>query len=301
MNVQLNLFESPGELGKPFLKSAGGKGRFLYEVLTNLPHDIDSCTTYIDPFVGYGEVLFNLLNNYTAIKQCYISDANIDLLNLYKLIKCFPDDLINELMLLQHEYFLAQRSGVHAAMYSEIKAEYNNRTIIERVLSVRHAALFIFLNKTALNALYHLNSKKQFSAPFGKYKYPIICDIDTILTDNRLMEIVDFIDSDEVDFLDLINEDTFVYLNPPSIAKIKNDNLQSTINDSNQEELKSMCDRIHLLGAKFLLCTGSELKEDFNLIERYNSYTIIKMSERLSTNTITNSQNDIKRVLVKNY
>ena len=52
MNMQLNLFEIPGEAGKPFLKLAGGKSQLTHEVIENLPTDIDEISTYVEPFIG---------------------------------------------------------------------------------------------------------------------------------------------------------------------------------------------------------------------------------------------------------
>ena len=37
-------------MGKPFLKWAGGKRQILDEINLNLPEDMDSIKTYIEPF-----------------------------------------------------------------------------------------------------------------------------------------------------------------------------------------------------------------------------------------------------------
>ncbi len=42
------------------------------------------------------------------------------------------------------------------------------------------AAWFIYLNKTAFNGLYRVNSKNRYNVPFGDYQRPNICDQPTL-------------------------------------------------------------------------------------------------------------------------
>ena len=45
-------------MARPFLKWAGGKRQLLTEIEARLPPDISECTTYVEPFVGGGAVLW---------------------------------------------------------------------------------------------------------------------------------------------------------------------------------------------------------------------------------------------------
>ena len=51
---------------------------------------------YIEPFVGGGSVVFNLLYRY-HLSNVYILDTNQELINCYKIIKNHVKDLINSL------------------------------------------------------------------------------------------------------------------------------------------------------------------------------------------------------------
>lgn len=63
----------------PILKWVGGKRQLLSEISPLLPKKI---TTYVEPFVGGGAVLFDL-----QPKKAVINDFNKELINTYKVIK----------------------------------------------------------------------------------------------------------------------------------------------------------------------------------------------------------------------
>ncbi len=49
---------------RPFLKWAGGKGQLLSEIEKLYPFSDKNITKYVEPFVGGGAVLFDILNKY---------------------------------------------------------------------------------------------------------------------------------------------------------------------------------------------------------------------------------------------
>lgn len=81
---------------KPFVKWAGGKTQLLTEIEKLLPNRFltSKDLTYVEPFVGGGAVLFWMLQKYENIKQAIINDINADLINVYKVIKSEPKQLI---------------------------------------------------------------------------------------------------------------------------------------------------------------------------------------------------------------
>ena len=59
---------------------------------------------YVEPFVGGGAVLFWILQKYSNISQAVINDINPDLINVYRVIKDTPQDLISVLRQYQDSY-----------------------------------------------------------------------------------------------------------------------------------------------------------------------------------------------------
>ena len=83
---------------KPFIKWAGGKGSLIPQLKNFYPFGLENETInkYVEPFVGGGAVLINILQKYN-IKEAYAFDINIDLINCYNIIKVNVDKLIKEL------------------------------------------------------------------------------------------------------------------------------------------------------------------------------------------------------------
>ena len=75
---------------KLILKWAGGKRQILPYLLKYLPDDFN---TYYEPFAGGLALLIELFNQ-NRIKKAVISDIYKDLINLYRIIRKKPYDLI---------------------------------------------------------------------------------------------------------------------------------------------------------------------------------------------------------------
>ena len=76
------------EVVKPFVKWAGGKGSLIPQLTNFYPYQLKDgiVTKYVEPFVGGGAVLINILQKYD-VKEVYAFDINIDLINSYKKIR----------------------------------------------------------------------------------------------------------------------------------------------------------------------------------------------------------------------
>ncbi|NYE58027.1 DNA adenine methylase [Carboxydothermus ferrireducens] len=83
------------EYARPFVKWAGGKGQLLNTLERYYPLKLlqGEIKRYIEPFVGGGAVLFNILQKFN-IEEAYIFDINVDLINAYKVIKFNVDELV---------------------------------------------------------------------------------------------------------------------------------------------------------------------------------------------------------------
>lgn len=88
------------ELIKPFVKWAGGKGSLIPQLKNFYPLELENeiINKYVEPFVGGGAVLINILQKYD-IKEVYAFDINVDLINCYNVIKNNVEKIIKELRL----------------------------------------------------------------------------------------------------------------------------------------------------------------------------------------------------------
>jgi DNA adenine methylase len=112
--------------------------------------------TYYEPFLGGGALFFALQ------PECAVlGDLNHDLVNCYEQVRANVGIIVGELT----SGFFKNESE----RFYEIRAA-------ESPVGTFAAARMIYLNKTAFNGLYRVNSKGQFNAPFGRYKNPTICD-----------------------------------------------------------------------------------------------------------------------------
>ena len=164
---------------KPFIKWVGGTRQLLPIILENIPSDIN---TYYEPFVGGGALLFNI-----KAKSYFISDINGELINVYNNIKNNKEELIEILADMSNKY---KKATDPKSYYLEIRAWDREDTFSQKT-SVERAARFIFLNKTAFNGMWRVNSKGQHNVPFGKMQNPTILDKENIILCNQYLSSVD--------------------------------------------------------------------------------------------------------------
>ena len=164
------------EVVRPFVKWAGGKSSLISQLTNFFPFELKDgiINKYVEPFVGGGAVLINILQKYD-VKEAYAFDINRDLINCYNVIKENVDELIKELEIKEKEFIKLESEDRQAYFYN-IRKEYNSYKITENELSIKRAGEFIFLNRTCFNGLYRVNKNGEFNVPCGKYKNPTICD-----------------------------------------------------------------------------------------------------------------------------
>ncbi len=146
---------------KPFLKWAGGKRSLLPKLMEDLPE----FEHYHEPFLGGGALFFELRKQgYDGL--AHLTDVNERLINTFRAVQREPDRLLRALTYHRRGY----KEDAEQYFY-RIRTTFNKNP---------EPAQFVFLNKTAFNGLYRVNSKGQFNAPWGKYKNPKIVDYETI-------------------------------------------------------------------------------------------------------------------------
>ncbi len=177
---------------RPFLKWAGGKSQLLDQLWEFRPATF---ARYHEPFLGGGAFFFRL-----RPERALLSDVNEELINCYETVRDKPKQLLTALA--KHRY--------DEEHFYEVR-DSNPRGRVLR------AARTIFLNKTAFNGLYRVNSRGKFNVPFGRYKDPQFRDPETIHSCSTALRGVDLSVCDFEKSLARAKAGDFVYLDPPYV------------------------------------------------------------------------------------
>ncbi len=273
-------------LVRPFLKWVGGKRQLLTSIAEHLPERMDK-HRYIEPFVGGGAVLFHL-QPYNAL----INDSNKELINVYNVIKDFPEELIDDL----------KKHFNEADYFYRIRA-LDRTDDFDRLTHVQRASRLIYLNKTCYNGLYRVNKAGNFNAPFGRYKKPNILNEAKIKAVSRFLNShnISIKNEDYTEILKLADENSFVYLDPPYHPISESSNFTGYVQGGwdrfDQIRLREACDALNSGGIKFLQSNSSA---QF-IKEQYRKYNIITVKASRAVNSNGADRGEIDEVLIKNY
>ena len=264
---------------KPFLKWAGGKGRLLGKLNKFFPKNYNR---YFEPFIGGGAIFFHL-NPEKAI----INDLNEELVNLYKIIKDIPEELMEELNKLQNkvsdkDFFLKMRS-------KKPKKE------------LEKAVRMVFLNRTCYNGMYRVNSKGEFNVPFGDMGNPKLYQKKNILACSHTLKKTTILNGDYKKLNRRIRENDFVYLDPPYVPHSETAHFTSYTSEKfgkeQQLELLTFCEKIDKKGGLFMLSNSyNEYTE-----ELYQKFNINTIKAARSVAAKSESRAEIKEIVVTNY
>ncbi|MBW2459587.1 MAG: Dam family site-specific DNA-(adenine-N6)-methyltransferase [Deltaproteobacteria bacterium] len=179
---------------RPFLKWAGSKRRLVAQMAPHLP---SAFGRFHEPFVGSAALFFHL-----RPQRASLSDTNERLVRAYLGLRDDPDGVIELLSTYPHEkgFFLDMRGqDIDTGTDAEV------------------AAWFIYLNKTAYNGLYRVNSKNKYNVPFGDYARPNICDEPTLRRCARQLKAVKLRVSDFEAAGRRARRGDLVYFDPPYV------------------------------------------------------------------------------------
>lgn len=295
------------EIVKPFVKWAGGKNSLIPQLTKYYPFELKNGTIerYIEPFVGGGAVLIDILQKY-EVKEAYAFDINKDLINCYNVIKTNVENLIQELDKKEKD-FLILDSDARQQYFYDIRTEYNSYKLNEDI-NVKRASEFIFLNRTCFNGLYRVNKDGKFNVPCGKYKNPTICDSNNLRNLSKLIKNVTFEYGDYKKSESFVNENTFVYFDPPyrplSITSGFTSYTKEDFNDDNQKELANYFYKLDLKNAKLMLSNSNpkNVNKDDNFFENiYKGFVINEVSAKRMINANAKGRGEISELLITNY
>ena len=240
--------------------------------------------------MGGGAVLINILQKYD-VKEAYAFDINKDLINCYNVIKENVNELIKELEIKEKEFIKLESEDRQSYFYN-IRKEYNSYRITENELSIKRAGEFIFLNRTCFNGLYRVNKNGEFNVPCGKYKNPTICDVTNLRNLSFLIRNVVFQYGDYKQSEKYIDENTFVYFDPPyrplSVTSGFTSYTKEDFNDENQKELANYFGKLDEKNAKLMLSNSNpkNTNKDDNFFEEiYKGFNINEISAKRMINS----------------
>lgn len=302
----LRYNHSNEKIVKPFLKWAGGKGQLLSEIEKYYPFN-NGITKYAEPFVGGGAVLFDILAK-CDLKEIYISDINVELINSYAMIRDNVDDLIEILYSLQNEY-LPLNMEQRKSYYTKKRDRFNDLKVNgDKKENIEKAALMIFLNKTCFNGLYRVNKKGQFNVPMGAYKNPLICDEDNLRSVSGKLQQVTIVCGDYKQSADFIDENTFVYFDPPYRPLNETSGFtaytENLFDDAEQIELAKFVDEMDKKGAKIVISNSDPKNtnvEDNFFDDIYAKHNINRVEANRMINSKGASRGKIKELLISNF
>lgn len=293
---------------KPFVKWAGGKGSLLNQLKNYYPLELKNgeIECYIEPFIGGGAVLIDILQNY-KVKEAYAFDINFDLINSYNIIKNNVDELISNLKLLEKEYLSLGKDDRKKYFYN-IRKQYNSYRLTKDEMSLQKATEFIFLNRTCFNGLYRVNKNGDFNVPMGNYKNPTICDEENLRALSELIKNVNFEYGDYKTSQKYIKKNTFVYFDPPyrplNVTSGFTSYTKEDFDDENQKELALFYRELDNNNVKVMLSNSNPKntnKEDCFFENIYKGFNINEVYAKRMINSDSCGRGEISELLITNY
>lgn len=293
---------------RPFVKWAGGKGSLISQLNNFYPNELKNgiIERYIEPFVGGGAVLIDILQKYN-IQEVYAFDINLDLINSYKVIKNNVEDLISNLKKIETQYLQLEQEERKKYFY-KIRSEYNNYEVKENEQNIQRATQFIYLNRTCFNGLYRVNKNGKFNVPIGNYKNPTICDEENLRQLSQLIQNVQFEYGDYSRSMEYVTRNTFVYFDPPyrplNVTSAFTSYTKEDFNDENQRELATFYGELNEQNAKLMLSNSNpkNTNQDDNFFDNiYQGFHINEIHVSRMINANSNGRGKISEILVTNY
>lgn len=269
-----------------FVAWAGGKQQLLPEIRKEIKR-AGNFTTYYEPFVGGGSVLFDLLP-----KKAVINDYNTELINTYRIIMTNVESLIARLKPLENT----------AEEYYRIRA-LDRSPSYQQLSNIKKAARFIYLNKTSFNALYRVNRKGYFNAAYGKRKKVKIVQADNLRKISQYLNNNDIKlhTGDFAEILENVEPDSLIYIDPPYVPANEIANFTRYTNnqfrESDQRRLAYQCQQLNKKGVKFIASNS-----DTPIVrELYRGFNFNHVSARRFINVKSTRRNKVDELLITNF
>ena len=296
-------------MAKPFLKWAGGKRQLLDEISSRFPTNIEDCSTYVEPFVGGGAVLFHLLKHY-EFDEVHIFDINPELTLCYEMLKKCAKQVWNQLNSMVDEYpphGTQERKSYYYAMRTSWNEGVSELHSMSEPNKVKRVAQTIFINKTCFNGLFRVNSKGEFNVPLGSYKNPSFPTEADLLEVQRALKNVKIHLGSFEEAKKYIDTNTFVYFDPPYRPLSATSHFVSytkgSFDDDDQKKLAAFVQDISEAGAKFILSNSdpkNTVPDDAFFDDLYSDFSIDRIQCNRAINSNPNKRGAVTELLIGN-
>lgn len=253
---------------EPILRWAGGKRQLLNDICAIINSVLTEKNKYYEPFIGGGSIAFSISH-----KKTIINDFNPELINVYKVVRDNPIELITA---------LKEHQNNHCKEYYYKIRELDRMPNYLELSQIDKAARIIYLNKTCYNGLYRVNSKGYFNVPIGRNS-----TVPDVVMENKILELSKFLNSKNVeirrgDFENCIvdaKKNDVIYFDPPYDYEDTNGFTSYNENGFSRNDLvrlKDLCIKLIKKGCKVIVSNNDT--EFVNKIFA-NDYFIIKHIE----------------------
>lgn len=262
---------------KPFLRWAGSKRKI---VSTLREYWCPTHGTYIEPFAGSASLYFDILP-----KRAVLSDANPDLINLYKAIKSDPEKV----------WAFASSLPKDKVSYYKIRASLScDDDIFSR------SSKFLYLNRFCFNGLYRTNNKGEFNVPYGAGRSGSIPSLAHLKAVSKKLVGTKILNKDFEVVLDkTAKTGDFVYLDPPYSIKNKRVFAEygpSVFNDADIERLKVVLSMLDKRKVSFLMSYSYCL----DMIDQFDHWNIRFVNTKRSIASSIDSRTTVVEALISN-
>lgn len=269
---------------KPVIKWVGGKRQLLEQFKNLYPSNFN---TYIEPFIGGGAVFFDIIQKFNP-ETTIINDLNQDLIKLYNDIKLNHENFITNLQEIQNQY---NNSNDKEQFFKDKRIEFNQ---------TRHSELLVFLNKTCFNGLYRVNKSGGFNSPYNKTYTNLNLDFENIKKVSEVLKNTTIISKSYKD-IDYINNNTFVYFDPPyrTLTNKFTTYTKDGFNEDSQIELANFIKELSNKGIKTMLSNSYDNDGFFE--EHLDGFNFHFVDARRSVNSDGTKRGKIKEIVITNY
>lgn len=245
MNIEDKIVKS-----EPFLRWAGGKRWFLKYIDQIIPEEFNN---YHEPFLGGGAVYFHLEHK----KIAFLSDLNPELIETYSCVKNKLDKVITT---------LSSFKNTETQYYKIRSKKFDN--------DFERAAQFIYLNKTSFNGIYRVNKNGDYNVPYGFRKNTKIVQKENLKIVSSMLQNAQLINDDFSVLLNNINENDFVFIDPPYTVAHENNGFieynQKIFSLEDQKRLCTIIEKIKDVGAFYILTNAKHdsIKKIYSKIDK---------------------------------